>query len=249
MKIQSKQTQFIKVKSLKIQNNNQKWRPKRARVDRLKAFTSNYKNFAAFTLILHKRNNNFEQYEYNLTYTDKILDFLYQERLDLFKRLNEDNYLRVFVGPIQTQVHLLIKGSISQDLLMLSTRLLKIINLMIQNTIVCSLHIQPFMKIEAYGPYLILINPQTHPNLLLQKTTLKIHLLIQNSESLTIQKFIDDFGNKNLKEFYKSEPIPEYTENKDIYNIFGQTIFIRSSQQKKEFFQLLFWDSKNQELF
>ncbi|CAD8191594.1 unnamed protein product [Paramecium pentaurelia] len=227
---------------------------KEARIDGLKGYNSNYKNFTAPTLILHKGNNKFEQYEYNLTYTDQILDFFYLESLDLVNRLDEDNYARVFGGPVQTQVHLLIKGILRQDLF-------NAYYWVAQNNKINDLKYHRL--IFTYSTFdenpnlwsLFDFDQSTKtPQLVITETNFRKYQLqkyICQSETLnqeTIQQFIDDFRNKNLTEFYKSEPIPEQIENQDIYKIVGST-FSQEVLNKGKNVLLLFWDSKNKELF
>ncbi|CAD8169835.1 unnamed protein product [Paramecium octaurelia] len=227
---------------------------KEARIHGLKGYNSNYKNFTAPTLILHKGNGKFEQYEYNLTYTDQIVDFFYLESLDLVNRLDEDNYARVFGGPIQTQVHLLIKGIFRQDLF-------NAYYWVAQNNKVNDLKYHRL--IFTYSTYeenpnlwsLFDFDESTKtPQLVITETNFRKYQLqkyICQSETLnqeTIQQFIDDFRNKNLTEFYKSEPAPEYTENQDIYKIVGST-FSQEVLNKGKNVLLLFWDSKNKDLF
>ncbi|CAD8179200.1 unnamed protein product [Paramecium octaurelia] len=227
---------------------------KEARINGLKAFNSNYKNFTAPTLILHKGNNNFEQYEYNLTYTDQILDFFYLESLDLVNRLNEDNYARVFGGPIQTQVHLLIKGGMSQDLYNAYYQVAennKLNDLKYHRLIFTY---STFDENPSLWSLFDFDQSTDTPKLVITETNFRKYQLqkyICQSETLnqeTIQQFINDFRNKNLNEFYKSEPIPEYTENQLTYKIVGQT-FSQEVLKNGKNVLLLFWDSKNQELF
>ncbi|CAD8172999.1 unnamed protein product [Paramecium pentaurelia] len=227
---------------------------KEARINGLKAFNSNYKNFTAPTLILHKGNNKFEQYEYNLTYTDQILDFFYLESLDLINRLDEDNYARVFGGSIQTQVHLLINGILNQDLFNAYYQVaqnnknndLKYHRLIFTYS--------TFDENPTLWSQFDFDQSTNTPKLVITETNFRKYQLqkyICQSETLNqenIQQFIDDFRNKNLNEFYKSEPIPQQTENQDIYKIVGQT-FSQEVLNKGKNVLLLFWDSKNKDLF
>ncbi|CAD8102208.1 unnamed protein product [Paramecium sonneborni] len=227
---------------------------KEARIDELKGFNSNYLNFTAPTLLLHKGNNKFEQYEYNLTYTDQILDFFYLESLDLVNRLDEDNYARVFGGPVQTQVHLLIKGILSQDLF-------NSYYWVAQNNKMNDLKYHrliftysTFQENPSLWSLFDFDQSTNTPKLVITETNFRKYQLqkyICQSETLnqeTIQKFIDDFRDKNLTEFYKSEPVPEYSENQDLYKIVGKS-FSQEVLNKGKNFLLLFWDSKNKDLF
>ncbi|CAD8128697.1 unnamed protein product [Paramecium sonneborni] len=87
-----------------------------------------------------------------------------------------------------------------------------------------SFNLNLFNILLIYGHYLILINP---PKLVFTETNFRKYQLLKyicQSEILnqqSQQQFIDDFRNKNLTEFYKSEPAPEYVENQHIYKIVG----------------------------
>lgn len=73
---------------------------KEAHLDDIKAFEGPFLNFTPPAILLKNLENHIEKYQYNVTHSDTVLDFFYVESLPALVYLNENNYARVFGGPV-----------------------------------------------------------------------------------------------------------------------------------------------------